>query len=584
MPKLKILDCTFRDGGYYTDWDFDPDLVNQYLEAVESAKIDIVEIGFRLSQKTKQLGPFAYCKEEFLNDKLHRKIAIAVMVNAKDFFKKPEDIKREFIESKFSLVDIVRVAVNYDQVDKAFPICQILYDLGYTICINLMQISIAPDKDVATAATKCNQHKYLSALYIADSMGSMKPVDIVRFQDILCSEWDREIGLHAHNNQGNANANVMQAIISGYSWIDTSITGMGRGAGNAITEEVLSELGDNYDPQKIYELATGGFARLKKKHDWGPTIYYSLAAKYGIHPTYIQQLLVSNSYDNTQILQSIEKLRHYSNRRAFNDDALHGVALGCYSAETIRRNGHVKIIIPARCKSSRLPNKPLVDIAGKSLLRRVWDRCSLAMDPKNIFVATEDESIQTHCNEQSMNCIMTTPGCLTGTDRLYEAALNLDADLIINVQGDEPLVSPSDIAKIIEAHQKDPSKVYCGMCPIRSEEDFRRPSIIKIVTDENNDLLYASRAPIPTDKQGSFRNAMKQVCIYAYSRKALKLFGEHKKKTTIENIEDIEILRFLELGYPVRMVEVSDLSVGVDYPEDAEKVTSIIKEYEEIYG
>jgi 3-deoxy-manno-octulosonate cytidylyltransferase (CMP-KDO synthetase) len=240
----------------------------------------------------------------------------------------------------------------------------------------------------------------------------------------------------------------------------------------------------------------------------------------------------------------------------------------------------IKIIIPARYESSRFPGKPLVDLLGKSLVQRVWQRCCSAASPSDVFVATDDERIKQHCIGLGIQVVMTPSDSLTGTDRVYHACSNLDADVIINVQGDEPLIRPDDIIRIIEAHRKSPLEVHCAMCPILSEEDFRSASVPKVVTRGDGRLLYMSRAAIPTDKNLSFSKAMKQVCIYAFSRKALEDFGRCNHKSALESIEDIEILRFLELGYDVGMVEVSDSSIAVDFPQDVERVINVIKETE----
>lgn len=238
-----------------------------------------------------------------------------------------------------------------------------------------------------------------------------------------------------------------------------------------------------------------------------------------------------------------------------------------------------KIIIPARYQSTRFPGKPLVDLLGKSLIQRVWERCCQALSSSDVYIATDDEKIRNHCHEHKMQVIMTPNTCLTGTDRIYEASKQLDADFIINVQGDEPLISPDDITKVIDAHCRQRKYVHCGMCPIRSEEDFRSPSVPKVVTKDNGELLYMSRAAIPTDKSLGFSQAMKQVCIYAFEKKALEDFGGHNGKSRLEAIEDIEILRFFELEYKIGMVEVSESSIAVDFPEDVDRVIAAIKRH-----
>ena len=177
-----------------------------------------------------------------------------------------------------------------------------------------------------------------------------------------------------------------------------------------------------------------------------------------------------------------------------------------------------------------------------------------------------------------MKVLMTSNKCHTGTDRTYEVALKIRADYYINVQGDEPLISPQDIRTVIKASKAQSLITINAMCPIENESDFNNTNIPKVVTKEDGSLLYISRAPIPSNKELAFRKAMKQVCIYAFPRKVLLSFGSYKKKTQLEAIEDIEILRLLELGYDVKMIEVSDSSVAVDTPEDLSKVTSIINE------
>ena len=236
------------------------------------------------------------------------------------------------------------------------------------------------------------------------------------------------------------------------------------------------------------------------------------------------------------------------------------------------------VVIPARYQSSRFPGKPLADIHGKSMLRRVWDKCIQAASPEKILVATDDDRIKGHCQENGMQVEMTSSSCLTGTDRLYEVALKRKSDIYINVQGDEPLVSPNDIKAVIDASQNEPEITFNAMCKINEEADFRNPNVPKVVTQKDGRLLYMSRSPIPTNKKLEFEKAMKQVCIYAYPRDVLIAFGSLKEKTPLESIEDLEILRLLEFGYTVKMIEVSGSSVAVDTQQDLDKVRSLIND------
>jgi len=236
---------------------------------------------------------------------------------------------------------------------------------------------------------------------------------------------------------------------------------------------------------------------------------------------------------------------------------------------------NVTCIIPARYNSSRFPGKPLADINGIPMIKMVWDRCfDFFRDTKQIIVATDSHKIADVCKNYDIQYAITSESCKTGTDRVAEVALSLEGERFINVQGDEPVISPYDIEKVVQSSIK--YEVCCGMCPIKSEQDFRSPNIPKVVFSKNNKLLYASRCAMPTNKSLEFVESYKQVCIYGYSRQALYDFVQEKHKSPLEEIEDIEILRLLEIGYDVHMVEVSDSSISVDVPEDIEKVKNVL--------
>ena len=228
------------------------------------------------------------------------------------------------------------------------------------------------------------------------------------------------------------------------------------------------------------------------------------------------------------------------------------------------------VIIPARYKSSRFPGKPLVMINGIPLIRRVWDICIAAVPKDQVFVATDDARIEKYCIDNNINVLITSESCLTGTDRVYEASLQVNAESYINVQGDEPTLNPRDISLVI-SHATN-ADVVNAMCPIANEYDYKNPNVPKVVTRLDGRLLYMSRAGIPSNKSSEFVAGMKQVCIYAFSKKALHDFYHTRAKTPLEGVEDIEILRFLELGYDVNMIRVSSSSLAVDVQDDILKV------------
>ncbi|WP_269520971.1 3-deoxy-manno-octulosonate cytidylyltransferase [Alteromonas sp. BMJM2] len=235
------------------------------------------------------------------------------------------------------------------------------------------------------------------------------------------------------------------------------------------------------------------------------------------------------------------------------------------------------VVIPARYKSTRFPGKPLVDICGQTMVQHVWERCCSAVGVEKVYVATDDLRIESEVRAFGGQVLLTSDSCLTGTDRLAEANKQLDCDFIVNVQGDEPLIEPTNILKVIEKHLRT-GNVTNAYCSIESENEHKSLNVPKVVCSLTEQLLYMSRAPIPLTKGGQFSFGYKQVCIYAFSREQLNFFSSHKEKTPLENIEDIEILRFLEAGYHIDMVRVSDGSLAVDVPADVVAVTKKIEE------
>ena len=225
------------------------------------------------------------------------------------------------------------------------------------------------------------------------------------------------------------------------------------------------------------------------------------------------------------------------------------------------------VVIPARYESSRFPGKPLVDLCGKPMIQHVWERCCLAVGQDKVYVATDDARIKSTVENFGGQVVMTSSDCLTGTDRLAEANLQLNRDFIVNVQGDEPLINPDDINTVTEAFLKS-GNVTNAMCAITSEQEFRSFTVPKVTFSQSGKLLYMSRAGIPQSKTGEYKFGYKQVCIYAFSKEQLAFFYSNKVKTRHEQVEDIEILRFLESDYIVDMVEVETGSLAIDIPED----------------
>ncbi len=236
------------------------------------------------------------------------------------------------------------------------------------------------------------------------------------------------------------------------------------------------------------------------------------------------------------------------------------------------------IIIPARYKSKRLPGKPLIKILGVPMLVRTYNQCRKVVDKKKIIVATDDKRICHLCKKYKIKYILTSKKCLTGTDRVAEVSKKIKAKIYINVQGDEPICNPKDLKKLIFCANKYPNEIINGYCEIKDKKSYHNRQIPKIVFSKDGYLLYMSRGPIPNNKKNNFQKAWRQVCIYSLPEKALKIFREQKKKTLLEEIEDLELLRFSELGIKVKMIPMSNKSISVDTKKDIKIVENILKQ------
>jgi 3-deoxy-manno-octulosonate cytidylyltransferase (CMP-KDO synthetase) len=238
----------------------------------------------------------------------------------------------------------------------------------------------------------------------------------------------------------------------------------------------------------------------------------------------------------------------------------------------------IQIVIPARYNSGRLPGKPLIDLLGKPMVERTWRRCIQAFPEEQVLVATDDDRIAAHCAKTGIRHLMTSKDCLTGTDRVAEVASKVDADYFINVQGDEPLINPEDIKAMAAAAEKAPTDLHLGIAEVDTEEQYRNPTIPKAVFREDGRLLYISRASIPATKRLEYRRAWRPIWIYGFPPDALAAYAAKGGKGMIEEIEDNESIRFLEMGYEIRLVPMSSESIAVDTEEDVELVKTALVE------
>jgi 3-deoxy-manno-octulosonate cytidylyltransferase (CMP-KDO synthetase) len=246
-------------------------------------------------------------------------------------------------------------------------------------------------------------------------------------------------------------------------------------------------------------------------------------------------------------------------------------------------------IIPARFGSTRLPGKPLSDIHGKTMIERVWERARAASLPERVLVATDDERIAAAVRRFGGEVVLTSSAHATGTDRLAEAVRTTDADIVVNVQGDEPLLDPAGIDAVAAPLVEEPELPMATLSlPLTELEEMLSPSVVKVVTDARGDALYFSRSPIPHvrtpggDLEDAARAALakglarKHVGLYAYRRAALLRFAA-LPPAALELAEGLEQLRALHHGMRIRVVGVDGPGgVAVDTLEDLERVRALL--------
>lgn len=236
----------------------------------------------------------------------------------------------------------------------------------------------------------------------------------------------------------------------------------------------------------------------------------------------------------------------------------------------------VLCIIPARYASTRLPGKPLSLIAGKPMIQRVYERACQAQLPDEVVVATDSELVKQAVDGFGGKAVMTSPDHPSGTDRLAEVALLYpDVDIIVNVQGDEPMIPPEIIDRLAAALSEDETLQMATMKVLMQEEDYANPAAVKVVTDQNGYALYFSRSlmPYPRNRPEDYR-VFKHVGIYAYRRGFLLKYAA-LAPTPLERAESLEQLRALENGYKIKVLESDFQGIGVDTPEDLAAVNAL---------
>ncbi|KAL1820230.1 hypothetical protein DCAR_0416550 [Daucus carota subsp. sativus] len=258
------------------------------------------------------------------------------------------------------------------------------------------------------------------------------------------------------------------------------------------------------------------------------------------------------------------------------------VAAGAYLRRGNRFRSRVVGIIPARYASSRFEGKPLVEILGKPMIQRTWERANLATMLDHVVVATDDEKIATCCRGFGADVIMTSESCRNGTERCNEALQKLKKkyDVVVNIQGDEPLIEPEIIDGIVKALQAAPDAVFSTAVTSLAPEDAFDPNRVKCVVDNSGYAIYFSRGLIPYNKSGKVNPKFPYLLhlgIQSFDTKFLKIYPE-LPPTPLQLEEDLEQLKVLENGYKMKVIKVDHNAHGVDTPEDVEKIERYMRE------
>ena len=238
------------------------------------------------------------------------------------------------------------------------------------------------------------------------------------------------------------------------------------------------------------------------------------------------------------------------------------------------------VVIPARYASVRFPGKPLAKLAGKPMIQHVYEGASRARSTAETVVATDDPRIAEAVQQFGGTVVMTSPTAKSGTDRVAEVARQRNAQVVVNVQGDEPLVQPGMIDQLVEFLERHGAVPMASlMTRFKPSDDPNSPNVVKVVTDQDGFALYFSRAPIPHDRGsasgGDATRCWKHLGLYGYQRHFLLQFPS-LEPTPLERLEQLEQLRALEHGYRIKLLETAHDSIGVDTPDDLARVEQLM--------
>ena len=308
-PDIKVLDCTLRDGGLVNNFRFTDEFVKALYQANVQAGVDYMEFGYKASKdifKVEDFGKWKFCDEEAIreivgNNETDLKIAVMTDVGRTDY-------KKDIIDRKDSVIDLVRTATYIHQIPSAIEMIEDAKNKGYETSANLMAVSKVNDKDLENGlellANSC-----VDVIYLVDSFGAFYPEQILRLADIylnIAAKTGKKIGIHAHNNQNLAFANTIEGLTAGISYLDATVCGMGRGAGNCFMESLLAFLKNpRYNLSVIMDFIEKYMLQMKKDYDWGFDIPYLLTGIFNSHPSSAINFIKEGRTDYSRLQQEL---------------------------------------------------------------------------------------------------------------------------------------------------------------------------------------------------------------------------------------------------------------------------------------
>lgn len=235
-------------------------------------------------------------------------------------------------------------------------------------------------------------------------------------------------------------------------------------------------------------------------------------------------------------------------------------------------------VIPARYASTRFPGKSLQLLKGKPIIRWVVEGARKSQLLQEIYVATDDQRIAEVCHSMNVEVLMTRPDCPTGTDRIYEATQNLTFDVVLNIQGDEPLIDQNFIDPLAQAFINQPQLDMATLAHPLAAEDVENKNAVKVIVNQFNEAIYFSRFAIPYSRETdpNLAASMKHIGLYGYSKSFLQRFCQ-SNQSQLEKYESLEQLRALYLGAKIKVLKVQKPTYGVDTPEDLQKLEALLK-------